>query len=91
MLLPHSVVRGSEGGLSREDIDAVVRVAPPSTTAEPNNNDFFMVRVVPHPEVLWVSSPSPDPGQPRYSQHMDYALFALYLPPELPEECIRSL
>ena len=91
MLLPHSVVRGSEGGLSREDIDAVVRVAPPSTTAAPNKNDFFMVRVVPDPEVLWVSSPCPDPGQPRDAQHMDYALVAVDLPPELPEEWLRSL
>lgn len=91
MLLPHSVVRASEGGLMREDIDAVTRVAPPSTTAAPNKNDFFMVRVVPDPEVLWVCSPCPAPGQPRDAQHMDYALVAVHLPPELPEEWLRSL
>ena len=80
MLLPHSVVRASEGGLMREDIDAVTRAAPPSTTAAPNKNDFFMVRVVPDPEVLWVCSPCPAPGQPRDAQHMDYALVAVHLP-----------
>ena len=91
MLLPHSVVRASEGGLMREDIDAVTRVAPPSTTAAPNKNDFPWSALVPDPEVLWVCSPCPAPGQPRDAQHMDYALVAVHLPPELPEEWLRSL
>ena len=97
LLLPHRACEGAEGGLASDELDVVARVAPPSTTATPSKDDFFLVPVRLEPETLFVHSPRPPPNPPDAAyaacdeDHMDYALIAARLPPELPREWLRSL